>query len=50
MIPFLISMMTLLTAIPFPQSILIISFSSLPWIYFFLRDLRSFVLPLSHQS
>ena len=50
MIPFLISMMTLLTAIPFPQSILIISFSSLPWIYFFLRDLRSFVLLLSHQS
>ena len=50
MISFIGAIMVQFGAIPTAQAFLILFFATLPWAYFFLRELRSFALPISHTS
>jgi len=50
MIAFIGAITAQFVAIPTVQAIVILFFATLPWAYFFLRELRSFALPISHKS
>lgn len=50
MISFIAAITVQFGAIPTAFAILMLFFATLPWAYFFLRELRSFAFPISHTS